>query len=199
MEDTCCKNDVRENRGFLSGLFYGIIPHSFCIGFVVFSAIGAISAATVLKNVMTIPYFVHLLVLISFLMATISAIFYLKKNCCLNRGGIKKKWRYLVILYSVTVFTNIFMFSFVLPALANINQKNYDFLEQNLSSLSLKVDIPCTGHAPIITDELKKDGGVKSVIFQAPNIFKIKYSQKETSPQKISSMEIFQTYQLEKN
>jgi hypothetical protein len=195
MENDCCKtNNTNKDRGVLKGILYGIIPHIFCIGFIVFSIIGAVSATAILKKFMMIPYFFYILFLLSFIMATVSAFLYLKKNGKASKQGIKNKWKYLVILYGVTILTNFFMFSYVLPALANINSANTNYNREQLSELSIKVQIPCSGHAPLIISELKKDSGIITVNFTTPDIFKIGYNPKQTSPDKIIAMEIFKTY-----
>jgi hypothetical protein len=60
--------------------------------------------------------------------------------------------------------------------------------------MSIEVQIPCSGHAPLIIDELKENGGVDIVKFRLPNIFEIKYDLGKTSPERITSLEIFKTY-----
>lgn len=193
-EDICCTTAKNSpNKGILSGLLYGLVPHSFCIAFIIFSTIGAVTATAFLKKFLLIPYFFHFLVFISLLLATISAVIYLKKADCLCLPGIKRKWKYISILYSATILINLLMFFVVFPALANINPQN-TINQQGLADLSIAVQIPCSGHAPLIIDEIKKDNGVGFVAFQMPNVFKIKYDNKKTSPEKIISSEIFKTY-----
>lgn len=68
---------------------------------------------------------------------------------------------------------------------------------ENLIVFSMKVNIPCSGHAPLIIDELKKEKGVEIVRFKMPNIFTIGYNLGKTNPQKISSLEIFKTFMIE--
>jgi copper chaperone CopZ len=58
----------------------------------------------------------------------------------------------------------------------------------------LGVDIPCSGHAPLISDELKKIDGVSSVQFSLPNVFDVKYDSSKASKQQILSLEVFKTY-----
>ena len=125
-------------------------------------------------------------------MATLSAFLYLKKNDCLCKQGIKSKWKYLAILYGITIFTNLFMFYGVFPTLANFNSSEINVGQ--LASLSLAVQIPCSGHAPLIIDELKKDNGIKNVNFKIPNLFNIEYDPNKTSLEKITAIEIFKTY-----
>lgn len=189
-------NTNKKESGLLRGIFYGTIPHGLCIGFIVFSILGATSLSAIVKNILIIPYSFQILIALSFIMATISAAIYLRKYECLNKNGIRKKWKYLTILYGTTIFINIFMFSHVFPVMANMNSVKID-PSQNLSEISFKVDIPCTGHAPLIIDELKKDDGVKKVVFKSPNIFEINYDSEKTSSEKIITMEIFKIYKVE--
>ncbi len=191
----CCNQNKKENSA-LEGILYGILPHGFCIGFIVFSILGVTSLTAVFKNLLIIPYSFQILIALSFIMATISAIFYLKKCNCLQKKGIQNKWKYLTILYGSTILINVFMFSYVFPVMANINSENIDNIDQ-FPKLSISVDIPCTGHASLIMDELKKDQGIKNIIFKSPNIFEINYDSGQTSPQKIASIEIFKIYKVE--
>jgi hypothetical protein len=193
--DCCSKTKDSSKRGVLRGILYGLIPHSFCIAFIIFSIIGAVSATAFLKRFLLIPNFFYFLIFVSLLLATVSATVYLKRNECLCASGIKSKWKYVTTLYSATILINLLMFFVVFPALANINPKNPIAQTENSADLSLSVQIPCSGHAPLIMDELKKNSGVQSVTFKLPDIFEIKYDPKETSPVKIASAEIFKTYE----
>lgn len=199
MYNNCCTNKVinKKEKRLLKGVFYGLLPHSFCIGFILFSVIGSLSAVAFFKKALMIPYFFQTLIVMSFAMATLSAFLYLKKNKCLCKKGIKNKWKYLTILYGVTIFTNLFVFFYVFPMLANINYKQTDINNQQLTKLSVSVEIPCSGHAPLIIDEFKKDNGIKNVKFNMPNIFNIEYDSSQTSPEKIMTMEIFKNFKVE--
>jgi hypothetical protein len=64
----------------------------------------------------------------------------------------------------------------------------------SISSIRLKVDIPCSGHAPLISQELKSINGVVGVQFSFPNIFDVKYDSTKTSKQQILSLDVFKTY-----
>jgi len=195
-EKNCCaKTKADTSKGISSGIFYGLFPHSFCIAFVVFSIIGAVTAAAFLKRFLLIPNFFYFLVLFSLILATVSSVIYLKKSNCICISGIRKKWKYITTLYLSTIMANALMFFVVFPALANITQKNATILGESSANFSLSVQIPCTGHAPLIIDEIKKDNGVQFVEFNTPDIFKIKYNPNETSPEKIASAEIFKTYE----
>lgn len=196
-ENSCCSTEKNKtSKGILSGILFGLIPHSFCIAFALFSIIGAVAFTAFLKKFLMIPYFIHSLLFISLLLATVSAVIYLKKNECLCVPGIKSKWKYIITLYSATILVNFLMFFVVIPALANLNSGKVAGQEKSLSDLSLNVDIPCPGHASLIIDEIKKNTPVISIEFQMPNIFEIRYDPQETSPEKIASLEIFKTYKV---
>jgi hypothetical protein len=201
MKDTCCTNDNPsiQKKGFWQGLMYGILPHSFCIGFVVFSAIGAVTITTIFKKVMLVPYFLHILVLLSLVMATLSAVLYLRRCRCFNRQGIKSKWRYLTILYGTTILINFLMFFYVLPAMANIGFVDNNVESSLFSSLSLRADIPCVGHAPLVIDELTNKKGITNVKFEPPNIFNIKYDHNQISPDEIMSTDILKIFKARTN
>jgi hypothetical protein len=194
-KESCCKaSNNAGKKGFLQGIIYGILPHTFCIAFVIFSVFGVTAIGVIFKNILLIPYFFQFLVVTSFVFATISVIFYLKTKGCLCFSGIKNKWRYITILYSVTILVNLSMFFLVFPALANINYNKPTVGQGQLEDLVLVVQIPCSGHALLIIDELKKIDGVNDVKFKIPNVFEIKYDPAKTSSQKIILLEIFKTY-----
>jgi len=193
-KNICCQSQDTKKRGLVKGLLYGLIPHIFCIGFIVFSVIGATAATAIFKKVLLVPYFFPFLVFISFVFATLSAVIYLKRNQCFCASGIKNKWKYIVILYATTIFINLLLFFVVFPAVANLNARKITNHEIQLADLSMNVQIPCSGHASLIISEIEKDDGVGAVQFKMPNIFDIKYDPLKTTPEKISSLEIFKTY-----
>jgi len=195
-EKSCCQTETgKKSSGILSGTLLGILPHSFCIAFALFSIIGAVTASTFLKKFLLIPNFFLYLVIVSLILATFSSAIYLKKNKCLCATGIKNKWKYIFTVYSATILVNLFMFFVILPALANANFQNVLGEEKNnLSKLSIKVDIPCSGHASLIIDEVRKNSDVDSVTYSTPDKFDIKYDPGKITPEAITSLEIFKTY-----
>ena len=200
----CCEViNKKQSNGILSGILYGLIPHSFCLAFILFAVIGATTATAFLKQFLLIPNLFVFLVIISLVLATISSIIYLKKTNCLCLAGTKKKWRYLVVMYFLTVTVNLIMFFVVIPSLTNISFANG--LGQNSSNLSqtmsISVDIPCSGHASLIMDEIKKNfpSVVQSIKFKLPSTFIIEYNPNEVTPGKITSLEIFKTYKATLN
>jgi len=192
----CCQEKNNYKKGFWSGLMYGSIPHLFCIAFLLFSIIGATTATTFAKKMLLIPNFFLFLIGSSFLSATISATIYLKKIGGITPQKIKTKWKYLSILYGSTITMNILMIQVIFPASMNIEPAYASNISVKEELLKIKADIPCSGHAPLIMDELKKDPGILNVQFQMPNIFLIRYNPEMTSLQKISELEIFNTFQL---
>lgn len=196
----CCQNNIKNTKnkkGFLWGIFYGLAPHTFCILFIIFSIIGATTGTLLFKNILTIPYFFQILVSISFIFATISAIIYLKRSQNLSIQGLKNKWRYLTILYSTTIIINLLFFTLIFPAAANLHatQKNITTQQTSqLEKLTLEVNIPCSGHASLIIDELGKTNGIINVSYKIPKNFIITYDPKSTSPTSITSLEIFKEF-----
>ena len=194
-KNNCCQ--VNKKEGILKGFIFGVIPHIFCIGFILFSVLGSTIFTAKFKQFLLNQYFFYILIVISFLFATITAVIYLRKVKCLCFMGLKNKRQYLITLYSITILANLLMYFVVFPVLANIDNGNKITDQSKLTELSLNVDIPCSGHAILIKDELKKDNGIKTINFRLPNLFIIKYDPDYTSPDKIVSLDIFKTYKAE--
>jgi len=188
-----------DKKGFLKGILYGLAPHTFCIAFIIFTILGVTTATALLKPLLLNRYFFYILIGLSIVFATISAIIYLKKQGILSFSGIKRKWKYLSILYGTTIFVNLLFFMVIFPKVANLNLNPTPAIVEktNLSSITLKVDIPCSGHAPLITSELKKIEGIEEGKFSFPNLFDVKYDSSKASKKEILSLEIFNTYKAE--
>jgi len=209
-QKSCCsKSDSKgERKGILKGILYGLAPHTFCILFIIFSILGATTVTTLLKPLLLNRYFFYLLIILSLVLATISAIIYLKKNGILSFQGMKRKWKYLSILYGTTVFVNLLLFLVIFPIATNLNsgsslksailgafsRNEMSQLAGSQSSMTLQVEIPCPGHAPLITGELKKINGVEDIKFRFPNLFDINYNSEKTSKAQILSLDVFRTY-----
>jgi hypothetical protein len=194
-ENTCCV-DKKDNskKGLLAGILYGLIPHSFCLAFILFSVVGATVATAFLKKFLLIPYLFPMLVILSIILATTSSLIYLKRTNCLCAQGLKDKWKYITILYSSTILVNLLIFFLIIPMVVNINPVKATIQGEQSAKMSLNVNIPCSGHASLIIDELKKDSAVQSVKFALPSNFEINYDPQKTSPEKIAQIEIFKTY-----
>lgn len=197
-DNKCCppieRKERKQKNGLLSGILFGLLPHSFCLAFALFSIVGAVTATAFLKNVLLIPNIFSYLVIISLVLASLSIFFYLRKIDCLCKTGLKSKWKYISTVYLITMMVNLFFFYGVIPVLANIDIGSKLNSLKGLSEVSIKVDIPCTGHSFLIMDEIKKSTGVSDVKFQVPDVFKVSYDSKLTSQQKIIAAEIFKTY-----
>ena len=194
-----------NKSGFLKGILYGLIPHIGCIGFLTFSILGVTAATSFFKPLLMNPYFFYTLILMSFLFATASATIYLRKNGLLSIAGVKKKKSYLLMMYGTTIAVNLLLFMVVFPYATNLAVRPDETItgSATVSSLSLsqasdkvtlKVDIPCPGHAPLITGELYKIIGVSDVEFGFPDYFDVTYDGSKTSKEDILSLEVFKTY-----
>jgi len=200
IKDCCRSNQTgRKDKSFFQGVLYGILPHSFCIAFVAFSVIGATFATSFFKNFLLLPYFFEILVGISFLFATLSAGIYLKRLNRLSVTGIKSKSKYLLVLYGTTMAVNLLFFFVIFPWVANLGlPKNTTPAvlaeKNNFSTITLEVQIPCSGHAPLISDELKKLPGIVGIKFQLPNRFIVDYDSSKVNSLQITSAEIFKSF-----
>lgn len=191
----CCTSNSKSN--IKQGIIYGILPHSFCIAFIILSVIGATTATVLLQSWLLNPYFFPFLIILSFLLATASAFLYLKKLDLLSFEGIQEKKKYLLTLYTTIVGVNILFFLVIFPLTANLSlSSNVSTSNQNnLSLTTLEVKIPCSGHAPLISGELKKLSGVNNVKFRFPNYFDIAYDSRKISLEEILSLQVFTSFE----
>ncbi|MBW2970360.1 hypothetical protein KY319_04525 [Candidatus Woesearchaeota archaeon] len=185
-EKKCCKD-----KSLSSGLLYGLVPHAGCIAFILFSVLGATAGMAFLKPFMLNKYFFYILIGISLFFATLSAMFYLKRNSSLSVAGIKAEKKYLSVLYGSTVVINLVLVLFVFPLTANFAT---GAAVETGNSLTLKVDIPCPGHALLITDALRSIDGVVGVEFRFPDLFDVSFDSSLTSEKEILSLDVFKTY-----
>jgi len=202
--ENCCekKETTKKEKGFLKGILYGILPHAFCIAFIIFTILSTTIITSFLKPILLNPYFFYILIGLSFSLATISAVLYLKRNGNLSAAGARRNWKYLSILYGTTISVNLILFMVIFPLAANfksnslssapvVNQINEKSQTENIT---LEVQIPCSGHASLIIDELYKIQGVESVKFRLPNLFDVIYDSTNTSENEMLSLEVFNTY-----
>ncbi len=194
---SCCKpkKDYKGNNVFL-GILYGLIPHIGCIMFIIGAILGSTILLQFFRPVLMSRNIFYYLILISIGFATLSSFFYLRKNKCLSFKGIKNKKVYLSIMYGSTVGINLVLFFLIFPMIANItgNVSAEEIINNDLSILNIKVDIPCPGHAPLITNEVKTVEGVKGSEFSFPNNFEVYYDSSLTNEQEILSLEVFTEY-----
>jgi len=184
-----------RNKNILQGLVYGIIPHIGCIAFIVGSVLGVTLLTQLFRPLLMNPYFFYILIFISLAFATLSSILYLRRNGILSTLGAKRKWKYLSTMYGSTILVNLVLFAMIFPLLANVsNVSAVTSSKSNFETIRLQVDIPCSGHAPLISGDLKTLSGVTNVQFSLPNIFDVSYDSAKTTKQQILSLEIFKTY-----
>ncbi len=191
----CCtpKKEYKGNNP-LMGIAYGIIPHIGCILFIIAAVLGATVLMQFFRPLLMNRYIFHYLILISIGFATLSSFLYLRKNKFLSWEGIKKKKGYLSIMYGSTVGINLILFILIFPFLANITGNVTAEEIPGASVLSISVDIPCPGHAPLISNEVKTVEGVKGSEYSFPNDFEVYYDPSITSEEEILSLEVFDEY-----
>lgn len=186
-----------KEKNLLAGIVYGLAPHTFCILFVVLSIIGVTAATTLLRPFLLNAYFFYFLILLSFIFATISSVFYLKRNGILSRKGVIRKWKYLTIMYGTTIFINLFLFLIIFPITANFSSASNKAIAGSSAStlmVTLRVEIPCSGHAGLITNDLKTINGVENIKFRFPNYFDVSFNSDKTNIDEILNLEVFKTY-----
>ncbi len=205
----CCKKEEKSRGGFLNGVLFGLTAHSFCIFFIILTALGASTLTSIIRPLFMSRYFFHALVLMAIVFATLSAIIYLKKNNLLSLSGIKEKRNYLLILYSTTIAINLLLFIIIFPIAANVSggaslkeaisssfiESNASLLSDNEDFLVLQTDIPCSGHAYLIFVDLDGFPGVSNVNFRFPDIFEITYNKEMTTTEEILAVGVFQEYE----
>jgi hypothetical protein len=200
----CCQPKILPDsrKGLAWGIVYGIIPHAFCILFIVLSVIGAATSAAFFGKFLAIGWFFPALIALSFVFATISALIYLSKNKRLSAIGLKQSWKYLSVLYGTTLAVSLLFIYVIFPwavrsaydSGSGLRETPVSAAPSSLSTLSIQVDIPCSGHAPLIIEEIKKTNGVKDVLYKSPNTFVISYDKQITTAENIRSLGIFNTY-----
>ena len=191
-----------KQKGFWQGLLYGLLPHTFCILFIVLSVVGATAATSVIQRFLYVPYLFQIIVALSLVFATVSAAFYLKRNGLLSREGALFKWKYLTVMYATTVGVNLLFFLVVFPMVANagfsrqsnaIAAANGPAAVAAQATVTLQVQIPCSGHAPLVMNELNKCPGITDVKYALPDRFKITYNSQVTLEQ-ILALPVFQEF-----
>lgn len=192
-----------QKKSIWSGLTYGLIPHIGCIGFIIGSVLGVTMLMNFFKPFLMNRYFFHILIGVSLGLATLSSAFYLNRNDLLSWSGIQKKWKYLSVMYGSTIGINLLLFMLIFPLLANVSASSLSITGSSITTVSdgntdsllkLKVDLPCPGHAPLISQELKMVKGVTGVKFNFPNYFEITYHSAETSRKEMLALDIFKSY-----
>ena len=200
----CCGAAKSKDMTLRQGIIYGLVPHAGCIAFIIGSILGVTVLVEFFKPLLMNPYFFYILIGVSIALATVSSAFYLKRLGLLSAAGAKRKWKYLSTMYGSTIGVNLLMFLVIFPLVANVSaapqaatlpiSAGAGSLLSDSGSLKLEVQIPCSGHAPLISGELKKISGVTSVQFSFPNIFDVQFDTSKTSKQEILSLDVFKSY-----
>jgi copper chaperone CopZ len=199
------KDTGAEGRGkttFLQGVTYALIPHIGCIAFITGSILGVTLLMEFFKPLLMNRWFFHILIGISIGFATLSSAIYLRKNGLLSMAGARRKWQYLSTMYGSTIGINLVLFMLIFPMLANVSTVSATgavigaegFDDPGNSLIKMAVDIPCPGHAPLISEELKTVDGVLGVKFSFPNVFDVVYDSVKTSKQDMLSLYVFTEY-----
>ncbi len=175
-------------NSLISGVLSVIVPHLGCIAFVILTLLGISTGAVFFHQFLANRFAFPLLIALSFVLAGISSFFYLKKNCCVN------KTKYVGILFASVLVFNGILFYGIFPWAANVNGQSSNPALAHLSDLKLKVEIPCTGHASLITNSLK-EAGAEEIIFKQPDIFSVKYDSNIVVKDNLLNLDIFDEYQ----
>lgn len=208
-QKNCC---AQKSCATKEGIIYGIIPHIGCIAFLIFAVMGATVATTFLRPLMASQSLFYGMMALSALFAMVSASFYLKKHNALSWEGVRSNRRYLASLFGMTILTNALFLFVIFPAVANSIVANNNApigstgvegataattanspAANPTKTITLKVDIPCGGHAPLITQEIKTLTGVKSVKYMAPKTFIVECDA-SLSTEEILGLDIFNEF-----
>ncbi|MBN2331208.1 MAG: heavy metal translocating P-type ATPase [Candidatus Aenigmarchaeota archaeon] len=199
-DDAVVDGADKSKMTFTQGVAYALVPHIGCIAFIIGSVLGATLLMEFFKPLLMNRFFFHILVAISIGFATVSSAFYLRKNGLLSFAGAMRKWQYLSTMYGSTVGINLLLFLIIFPMLANLSSVSAAGavvgadLSGGDSILRMAVDIPCPGHAPLISEELKAIDGVVGVKYSFPNIFDVAFDSLKTSKDAMLSLVVFGEY-----
>ena len=175
------------------GLLYGLLPHVGCIGFLIASILGVTVLMNFFRPLLMNRNIFYYLIGLSIMFATISSVIYLRKNGLLHFDGVKRKAGYLSTMYGLTVGINLVLFFLVFPMTANAGNSPVEVLDTT-QSFVIDVDIPCPGHAPLITNELKQVSGVQGVVYSFPSTFEVTYDSALVAQDEVLGIEVFDEY-----
>ena len=108
--------------------------------------------------------------------------------------GIRRKWRYLLTMYGTTIGVNLLLFLLIFPMLANVSAAGVKNAGLSDSTVMFSVNIPCSGHAPLISEELKSIEGVNAIEYSFPNNFEVSFDSAKTSKQEMLDLAVFDEY-----
>jgi len=189
----CCKPKARKG---LVGVLYGLIPHAGCIAFIISSMLGLTFAASIFRPLLASSILFYAMITMSLFFAMITAFIYMKKD--ISFQNIKNHKGYLGILFGTTIGVSLILYFLIFPAIAAasnssaITSSNSSI--QGLSTITLNVAIPCEGHVPLITGDLKTLSGVNDVKYTGNFNFVVYYDSSKISKQDILNLAIFKEY-----
>ena len=186
----------KRKNNILKTVAYGVGPHIGCIGFIIGSILGVSVLMQFFRPLLMSRYFFYELISLSIAFATISVTIYLKNNELLSLKGLKRKWKYVSITYGSTIGVNLALFLVIFPIIANISASSGEnqIAIGSIESITLKVNIPCSGHAPLISEEIKTIKGIHEVKYKVPNVFIVKYDSGKTNFNEILNLAVFKEY-----
>lgn len=195
---------TKRDTTLAQGIGYALLPHTGCIAFIAASILGVTLLTELFRPLLMNRWFFHILIAISIGFATLSSALYLRKQGLLSAAGARRKWQYLSTMYGSTIGINLILFLLVFPLLANVSAAQVTTAgvpgvqgaaaAAGDSVLQMAVDIPCPGHAALITGELKTLPGVQSVVFSFPNVFDVTYDSVKVAKADMLALAVFDEY-----
>jgi copper chaperone CopZ len=195
---------TKRDTTLMQGIGYALLPHTGCIAFIAASILGVTLLTEFFRPLLMNKWFFHILIAISIGFATLSSALYLRKQGLLSAAGARRKWQYLSTMYGSTIGVNLILFLLVFPMLANVSAAQVTTAGASGvqgaaaaagdSTLQMAVDIPCPGHASLITGELKTLAGVQSVVFSFPNVFDVTYDSAKVAKADMLALAVFKEY-----
>ena len=98
----CCK----KHKGVKQGIISGLIAHSGCFAIIIFALIGVTAANSFFIKFLSNKYYIPIIFLVSFAIATFSAFIYIRR---FEDKRVKNHWKYLSLLFASVILVNFFM------------------------------------------------------------------------------------------
>jgi len=185
---SCCQPQ-KKGKEISKGIMFGLVPHIGCIAFIIFTLLGITAAAAIFKPLLAKAYFFYIMIGISLLFTSISAFFYLRRFGGVSQ--IKHHKKYLSILYGSAIGISALLYLVIFPLVVGVAASTG--IATGPETITIQVQIPCSGHAPLITSELKTSG-VDTIQYIPSNKFKLTYSPDKITQQQIVNLDIFKEY-----
>jgi len=175
----CC----RKKSGVKEGILAGIVPHAGCIAIILFALLGVTAFNGFFKKYLFGTYYLYLVFAFSFLIAIISAFFYIRR---FPDRRLKTHWKYLSVLFSSIIIVNLIVVYFIFPYAINLTGN----ASTEGAMLKLSFEIPCEGHAPLVISELESVPGINSVKYISGKNFEVYYNPEIINEEKILEQDI---------